>query len=154
MRLLASLRPAVAALFLFVLAGAGLAQGPAAATEQWQSIADDGKGTGTWTFSRKADGQIEVGGVWIYDKTVKCPFTAGRVTVSGSSFTFTVKGNATDSAAPSGYQESHFTLVVKGDTAGGKGSGSYAISFYTTGWPGNLRGKWTATRTEGSGITE
>ncbi len=154
MRPLASICAAIAVSLIFLLPGAGHAQSPAVATERWQSTVDGGKGTGEWTFTRKADGQVDVSGVWIYDKTVKCPFTTGRVTISSySAFSFTVKGVATDSAAPSGYQESQFTLEVKGEAGNEKVSGTYAINFYTTGWPRNLSGKWTASRVEGGGIT-
>jgi hypothetical protein len=155
MRRLASIGKIIAVLLVFALSGTGHAQSPAAATEKWQSVVDDGKGTGEWTFTRKADGQVDVSGIWIYDKTVKCPFTTGRVTIASySAFSFIVKGTATDSAAPSGYQQSQFTLEVKGQAADGKVSGTYAISFYTEGWPRNLTGKWTASKVEGGGITQ
>jgi hypothetical protein len=155
MRPLASIRIAIVLSLPCLLPAAGHAQSPAAATERWQSTVDGGKGTGEWTFTRKADGQVDVSGVWIYDNTVRCPFTTGRVNIASySAFSFAVKGTAKDSAAPTGYQESQFTLEVKGEAGGDGVRGTYTISFYTTGWPRNLTGKWTASKVEGGGITQ
>ncbi len=146
----------VALSFIVGLIGIGYtaAGGAAVATERWEARVDNGSDKGVWTLSRKPDGQVVVAGVWTYSGTVKCPFTAGAMTISGPVFSFVATGTATNTDAPSGYQESPFTLEVKGEATGGKGSGSYAISFTTAGWPPNLSGKWTATRVEGKGITE
>ncbi len=122
--------------------------------ERWKSTADRGSGKGVWTFSKKADGTVSVTGEWTYVDSVTCPFSAGSVMISGSSFLFTVTGTAANSSAPPGYQDSPFTLEVKGELRDGKGNGTYTITFSTTGWPSGISGKWTATRTEGKGITE
>jgi hypothetical protein len=141
---------------IFSLFGIGYtaADSPVLATERWSSTADGGNNKGMWTISKKPDGQMVVSGVWTYSGTVKCPFTAGSVTISGPVFSFIVTGTATNYSAPSGYQDSPFTLEVKGETKSGKGSGSYAISFTAAEWPQYFSGKWTATRIEGGGITE
>jgi hypothetical protein len=123
-------------------------------TERWKSTADRGSGKGVWTFSMKADGTVGVTGEWTYADSVTCPFSAGSVKISGSSFWFTVTGTATNTSAPPGYQDSLFTLEVKGELRDGKGNGTYTISFSATGWPPGISGKWTAARTEGKGITE
>jgi len=124
------------------------------ATERWKSTADRGAGKGVWTLSKKAEGTVSVTGEWTYVGSVTCPFSAGSVMISGPSFSFTVTGTATDSSAPAGYQDSPFTLEVKGELRDGTGNGTYAITFSATGWPPGISGKWTATRTEGKGITE
>jgi hypothetical protein len=124
------------------------------AAERWKSTADRGSGKGVWTFSKKADGTVSVTGEWTYESSVTCPFSAGSVMISGSSFLFTITGTATNSSAPAGYQDSPFTLEVKGELKDGKGYGTYTITFSATGWPPGISGKWTATRTEGKGITE
>jgi len=123
-------------------------------TERWKSTLDRGSGKGVWTFSKKADGTVSVTGEWTYVDSVTCPFSGGSVMISGSSFLFTVTGTATNLSAPAGYQDSQFTLEVKGELRDGKGYGTYTITFSATGWPPGISGKWTATRTEGKGITE
>jgi len=141
---------------IFSLLGIGYtaADSPVVATERWTSTADGGNDKGMWTVSKKSDGQVVVSGVWTYLGTVNCPFTGGSVTISGPVFSFIATGTATNSSAPSGYQDSPFTLEVKGETRSGQGSGSYAMSFTTAGWPQDFSGTWTATRIEGGGITD
>jgi hypothetical protein len=123
------------------------------AAERWQSIVDRGGGSGVWTLTKDSDGTVTVAGEWTYQNSIKCPFTGGKATLSGSSFLFTVKGTATNSSAPSGYQDSPFTLEVKGELKDGKGRGTFAISFSAEQWPPGFSGKWNATRTEGKGVT-
>jgi len=127
---------------------------PTITTERWKSTADRGSDKGVWAFSKKADGPVSVTGEWTYQSSVTCPFNAGSVMISGPSFLFTITGTATNSSAPAGYQDSPFTLEVKGELKDGKGYGTYTITFSATGWPPGISGKWTATRTEGKGITE
>jgi hypothetical protein len=123
-------------------------------TERWKSTVDRGGGKGGWTFTKKSDGTVIVTGEWTYLNSITCPFTGGSVTISGPSLLFTVKGTATNSSAPSGYQDSAFALEVKGELRDGKGRGTYAITFSAPEWPSGFSGGWTATRTEGEGVTE
>ena len=127
---------------------------PAMTTERWQSIVDNGSGKGVWTLTKASDGTVTVSGEWTYLPSTTCPFTGGRVTLSGSSLVFTATGTATNPSAPSGYRDSPFTLDVKGELKDGGGSGTYTITFSTPVWPSGLSGEWTAKRTEGKGITE
>jgi hypothetical protein len=127
---------------------------PAMTTERWKSIVDRGGGKGVWTVTKKSDGTVTVTGEWTYLNSTTCPFTGGRVILSGSSLSFTATGTATNPSAPSGYQDSPFTLNVKGELRDGGGSGTYTITFSNPAWPSGLSGGWTATRTEGKGVTE
>ncbi len=127
---------------------------PAMTTERWKSIVDRGGGKGVWTLTKKSDGTVTVTGEWTYLDSTTCPFTGGRVIISGSSLSFTATGTATNSSAPSGYQDSPFTLNVKGELRDGGGIGTYTITFSNPAWPSGLSGEWTATRTEGKGVTE
>ncbi|MBN1154745.1 hypothetical protein JXB12_07480 [candidate division KSB1 bacterium] len=130
------------------------------ATEEWNSIADEGIGNGTWEFSMEEDSSVIVDGEWIYNFElipptsfeIKCPFNNGQVTISGPSISFIASGTAKFVADPK--QTSPFTLNIEGTTNQGQGNGSYTISFTTEGWPPQLAGNWTASRTDGSGITE
>ena len=129
------------------------------ATEEWNSIVDQGTGSGSWKFSMKADSSVIVDGEWIYNidlygtnYEIKCPYTDGQATISGSSLSFTASGTAKFTADPS--QTSPFTFNIEGTTDNGQGSGTYTISFTAQGWPPQLSGSWTATRTSGSGITK
>jgi len=128
--------------------------GPVVATERWESITERGNGKGVWTLSKHSDGTLSIAGEWAYAGSVTCPFNEGSVTMAGPSFAFTAEGTATNASAPLGYQTSPFALKVEGETRGGKGSGTYAITFSAAAWPPGFSGKWTATRTEGEGITE
>jgi hypothetical protein len=145
---------AVTLIFSSLAIGYTAADIPIAATERWQSAADGGSDKGMWTISKKPDGQVAVSGVWTYLGTVNCPFTGGSAQISGPVLSFIATGTATDSSAPSGFQDSPFTLQVKGEMRGGKGSGSYAMRFTTAGWPQDFSGTWTATRIAGGSITE
>jgi hypothetical protein len=122
--------------------------------ERWQSIVDRGGGSGVWTLTKNSDGTMTVAGEWAYQNSVKCPFTGGSATLSGPSLLFTVTGTATNPSAPSGYQDSPFTLEVKGELRDGKGRGTFSISFSAQQWPPGFSGRWTATRTDGKGVTE
>jgi len=122
--------------------------------ERWQSMVDRGGGSGVWTLIKNSDGTVTVAGEWTYQSSVKCPFTGGSAALSGPSLLFTVTGTATNPSAPSGYQDSPFTLEVKGELRDGKGRGTFTISFSAQEWPPGFSGKWTATRTEGKGVTE
>ena len=123
-------------------------------TENWQSIVDRGGGKGVWTLTKKSDGTVTITGEWTYLNSATCPFTGGKVILSGPSLSFTATGTATNSSLPSGYRDSPFTLEVKGELGDGKGSGTYTISFSVPGWPSGFSGEWTATRTGGRDITE
>jgi len=123
-------------------------------TRRWKSIVERGGGKGDWTLTKNSDGTVTVAGKWTYQNSIKCPFTGGSVILSGPSLLFTVKGTATNPSAPSGYQDSAFTLEVKGELKDGKGKGTNTISFSDPAWPSGFSGEWTATRTEGKGVTE
>ena len=144
---------------LFVI-GYGLSSGssnadrPAMPTERWKSIVDRGSGKGGWTFTKKPDGTVTVAGEWTYLNSIRCPFTGGSVVISGPSLLFTVTGAAKNPSAPSGFQDSPFALEVKGELKDGKGRGTYTITFSAPVWPSSSSGAWTATRTEGQGVTE
>ena len=124
------------------------------ATERWRSIADHDGGKGVWTLTQKSDGTVTITGEWTYLNSTTCPFTGGKVILSGPSFSFTATGTATNSSLPSGYRDSPFTLEAKGELRDGKGSGTYTISFSVPAWPSGFSGEWTATRIEGRNITE
>lgn len=129
------------------------------AAEEWNSTVDEGTGSGSWNFSMKSDSSVLVDGEWIYNidlygttYEIKCPFTDGQTTISGSSLSFTSSGTAKFTANAN--QTSPFTLNVDGTTDNGQGSGTYTISFTAQGWPSQLAGNWTGTRASGSGITQ
>ncbi len=123
-------------------------------TETWKSIVDRGGGKGVWTLTKKSDGTVTVTGEWTYLNSTTCPFTGGSVPLSGPVLLFTATGTATNPSAPPGYQDSPFTLKVKGILKDGRGSGTYTITFSTPAWSSGFSGEWTATRTEGKGVTE
>jgi hypothetical protein len=146
----------IALTLAFSLFGIGYAagDGPAAATERWESATERGEGAGVWTLSQQADGSVMVAGEWTYEGSITCPFTGGSVQISGPAVSFTVQGTATYALAPSGFQNAPFTLKVKGETSDGKGQGTYVINFNAPNWPPGVSGGWQATRTEGGGITQ
>jgi hypothetical protein len=119
------------------------------ATEQWESVTDNGEGWGNWTFSKHPDRSITADGEWNYDLgAIKCPFTKGQVTISGAPISMVVTGTA----VYLGDQTSPFTIIAERTARNGRGSGTYTITFSQTGWS-SFSGVWTATRTSGSGIT-
>ncbi|MBU0676464.1 MAG: right-handed parallel beta-helix repeat-containing protein [Proteobacteria bacterium] len=124
-------------------------------TENWTHDADSGQGAGRWMLTK--NGQTTTGsGEWNYSYNgydISCPFTNAPVTISGSSISFTATGTATAVGAPAGYGTSSFNLAVTGLAVNGEGNGDFNISFTTNGWPSGLVGKWSSTRTSGSGIT-
>jgi hypothetical protein len=122
--------------------------------ESWQSIVDRGGGKGVWTLTKRSNGTVTIAGEWTYLNSTTCPFTGGKVILSGSSVSFTATGTATNPSLPSGYRDSPFTLEVKGELKDGKGNGTYTISFSVPAWPSGFSGEWTATRTGGRDITE
>jgi hypothetical protein len=130
---------------IFLLGAGGVS------TERWKAHVDNGAGSGIWTFTKKTDGSLGIKGEWVYDD-VSCPFNKGKVSISGTSFTFTVQGTATKASAPLGFQDSAFILDVKGEVRDGKGSGTWAISFSVPSWPMGLAGKWTAIKISGKGV--
>jgi hypothetical protein len=127
-------------------------------TEAWSAIMDnDSSNHGTHTFDKYSDGSVATTGTWYYAYNgieVECPFSEGTVMVNDSVVTFTAHGTATNPAAPSGYQTSAFTFATTGVARNGTAYGSYTISFTTVGWPTNLQGTFTSSRTSGSGITK
>lgn len=132
---------------------------PSIASENWDTIVDQGAGDGTWEFTMKSDSTVTVDGEWTYNTDlygttyeVKCPFSNGQVTITGTSLSFTASGTAQITASPS--QTSPFTLNVNGTTNNGQANGTWTISFTAQGWPTQLSGTWTGTRTSGSEITQ
>ena len=126
------------------------------ATEVWESATGDGSGTGEWTIALKSDDSITIEGTWTHvnsGATTTCPFSDGTVTVDGDSLAITVSGTANNPSAPTGYQNSPFELNVAGNTQVGNFTGTFKITFSGTGWPSEISGTTTATRTAGSGIT-
>ena len=126
------------------------------ATEVWESETEDGSGSIEWTIELKSDDSITIEGTWTHinsGATTTCPFSDGTVTVDGDSLTITVSGTANNPSAPTGYQNSPFELNVVGNTQVGNFTGTFKITFSGTGWPSEISGTTTATRTEGSGIT-
>lgn len=154
---LACLLIAVTLVFVIVYgqaSGGGNDESSTLTTETWQSIVDRGGGKGVWTLTKRSDGTLTITGEWTYLNSTTCPFTGGRVILSGSSLSFTATGTAMNSSLPSGYRDSPFTLEVRGELRDGKGSGTYTISFSVPAWPSGSSGEWTATRTGGGDITE
>ncbi|OQX94982.1 hypothetical protein B6I21_07770 [candidate division KSB1 bacterium 4572_119] len=127
------------------------------ATEKWEHIADEGLGSGNWTFEKMEDNSITVDGTWLYSYSsfgatleVTCPFSDGTVTVSEANMSFTASGTAT---IPN-FGSSPFDLAVTGTCSNGEGEGTYIITFSTEGWPDKIEGNWTGSRSSGSGITQ
>jgi hypothetical protein len=117
------------------------------ASETWEGSFGDGVGEALFTLVKASDGAITAEGEWNYGSTV-CPFVNARVTMSGTSFSFTATGTARTGSTTSG-----FTTTVNGTTSGGQARGTYSTTFAAPGWSQRGSPNWTATRVSGSGIT-
>jgi hypothetical protein len=150
----------IAAIFIFCLVGTGHVplnvsiadDSSCVSTERWDTITERVAVKGIWEFCRKVDGTVTVTGEWAYEDAIRCPFKDVKVTISDPSFSFDVKGTATNSLAMPGEQEAPYTLKIKGEMVNGKGNGTFKLDFFGYNWPSGFRASWTGTRIGGSGI--
>ena len=152
----------LAAVVLLVLAFfAGCTSTPAAndtksaptvsATENWDGsfIFPTGSGSGGLYLKKMSDNSLYSSGIMTAG-TILIPFTNNQTTVSGSSISISGGGTATNSAYS---VVSAFTISITGTMSGGSGSGTFVIVFSDSAWGPTNSGSWTASRTNGSGVT-
>lgn len=108
-------------------------------------------------FKKNTGGSVVIAGTWILKKDtskVICPFFDSPVSfINDSTLHFIGNGNAYCNGFPPGQQNSTFNLSVEGIFKNGIATGNWSITFSSPYWPPSALGTFSASRTNGSGIT-
>jgi hypothetical protein len=127
------------------------------ATEQWNFVMNnDTSNHRRMIYEKKSDATVSADAAWqVADQGEMVQFQTERgvVIVLDTSISAAIRGRATYSKAPAGYQNSPFTLTIGGTAHNGVSSGTWIMTFSTYGWPSSLTGTFTAMRSSGSGVT-